>query len=492
MATKKPENIKKFTYGHQFEPGKADLDEYLRLCVEHKPSREKLETALRQKFFSDHSKNTQEDITEDNQKKLAMNCFLSLRNYELIRSTNRAEYEITDIGEELLKCSDNKKQMYGNFAKHILINLSGSDLLRAMENVNKRGENPTLLATITELNEIGYELSKNSIYPSTMRQWLQKAELFDGGSNTNIAWDVYFDLTGIHEDLVGDLYKLNPEQKYFLISMIELNIVDFIEWSKIASHATSIRKLNYDMKLFPVKVLAPLVELGLVEMNKTTEGRGAKPNTVRLTGEAQKEFLLPFIKNIASLVSLDQTELGKKFDAVLNDVAHSDKHIKGKGLELLAIWMIRLCGLRFTQWRKRDFETGDGEVDVMAGSDSFVYSRWQIQCKNTKKVDIDVVAKEIGMTFMTQADVVMIVTTGQFTNSARSYADRLSSISRYYLILIDGNHLNEIKLDRTALIPILDRIAKRTFVKKEYELSDSEYISLIEEEDTSADENSIN
>jgi hypothetical protein len=483
MATKKLENIKKFTYGHQFEPGKADLDEYLSMCVEYKPSRENLENALRIRFFSGHSGDTHEDITEDNQKKLAMNCFLSLRNYELIKSTNKTEYEITDIGEELLRCADNKKQMHQNFAKHILMNLSGSDLLRAMENVNKRGENPTLLATITELNEMGYELSKNSIYPSTMRQWLQKADLFDGGSKTNIAWDVYFNLTGIHEDLVGDLYKLNPEQKYFLISMIELNVIDFLEWSKVVSHATSIRKLNYDMKLFPAKVLAPLVELDLIEMSKTTGGRGAKPNTVRLTDNAQKELLLPFIKNIASLVSLDQTELGKSFDEVLNDVENSDKHIKGKGLELLAIWMIRLCGLRFTQWRKRDIETGDGEVDVMAGSDSFVYSRWQIQCKNTKKVDMDVVAKEIGMTFMTQADVVMIVTTGQFTNSARSYADRLSSISRYYLILIDGSHLSEIRLDKAAIIPILDRIAKRTFVKKEYELSESEYMSLIEEDD---------
>jgi hypothetical protein len=68
--------------------------------------------------------------------------------------------------------------------------------------------------------------------------------------------------------------------------------------------------------------------------------------------------------------------------------------------------MIRLTGLRFTQWRLRSYQsTGGGEVDVLAASDRFVYGRWQIQCKNTKKVDVDVLAKEIGITFVTGADV---------------------------------------------------------------------------------------
>ena len=69
---------------------------------------------------------------------------------------------------------------------------------------------------------------------------------------------------------------------------------------------------------------------------------------------------------------------------------NSNKYIKGKALELLAIWMIRLTSLRFTKWRKRDYETGQGEVDVLAASDRFVYHRWQIQCKNTKRVDVRV------------------------------------------------------------------------------------------------------
>ena len=229
-----------------------------------------------------------------------------------------------------------------------------------------------------------------------------------------------------------------------------------------------------------------MVAKGIIEMNKTTVGRGAKPNQVRFTDQGVQELLLPFLKNVADLVSMSETELNRSFDSILSEIDDPDKHIKGKALELLAVWMIRLCGLRFTEWRKRDAETGKGEVDLMAASDTFVYSRWQVQCKNTSRVDIDVVAKEIGMTFMTKADVVLIITTGRFTSDAIQYADTLCAVSRYYLILIDGDDLDKIRSDRTSIIPILNKIARRTFVRKEFGMAPSEADKLVEDLDEDA------
>ena len=84
MPRKTKDNLKKFTYGHQFEPEKAKLDEYLELCDKNSPSRDSLEKAFLNKFFSKHSGGTKKAIADDNQKKLAMNCFLSLRSYQLV------------------------------------------------------------------------------------------------------------------------------------------------------------------------------------------------------------------------------------------------------------------------------------------------------------------------------------------------------------------------------------------------------------------------
>lgn len=146
MQVKTKANLKKFTYGHQFEPEKATLSEYLQLCADNAPSRDKLEASILQKFFSEHSSTTQKEITNDNQKKLAMNCFLSLRAYKLIADTDEInrKYELTDIGKKLLALRTDEKKMYREFAKHILLNLSGTDLLKAIEAINTRGEIPTL------------------------------------------------------------------------------------------------------------------------------------------------------------------------------------------------------------------------------------------------------------------------------------------------------------------------------------------------------------
>ena len=477
---KSKENIKKFTYGHQFECKKATLGEYLKLIVDNAPSREALEEALRSKFFSAHSATTDGAATKDNQRKLAMNCFLSLRAYQLLESTPTLadEYKPANLLTRLQACPD-EKSLHTEFARHILLKLSGTDLLKAIESVIQRGDCPTLITVIRQLNEMGYELSTNSIYPSTMRQWLTKAGLFEGPYK--IAWDIFHDITGVNQELMEALYKLDPGQKYFLLSMLEMNPPDLIAWPEVLKHTAATRRLDYDMKLFPKTVLNPLIEAGFIEMDKTTTGRGAKPNHVRLTKLGKSKLLAPFVANLASLVDIDGADLNKPLEQILIDVDSLDIHVKGKALELLAIWLIRICSLRFIAWRKRDAETGKGEVDVMAASDIFIYNRWQIQCKNTKVVDVDVIAKEVGMMFLTKADVVMVISTGSFTRDAISYADAICSRSRYYVILIDGNHLKQIRENKTNLIPILNTIAKRTFVRKEYGMTLDESSVVIDD-----------
>jgi len=407
-----------------------------------------------------------------------MNCFLSLRAYGLLCDTVSGSYEVSDLTKALceLPTEDEKTK---EFARYILVSLSGTDLLKAIEHVYERGDTPTLRSIIAELNEMGYELSENVVYISTMRQWLSKAGLFDG--SYKVAWDIYSDLTQLSKELVDKLYRLTREQKHFVISMLELGSLGFTPWPDILRHVETTKHLNYDMKMFPKTVLVPLSEAGILDMQKGTLGRGAKPNSVKLTEQSQKELLLPFLRSISQLSSIDETELNRSFESILEDLNHSDKHVKGRALELLAVWLVRLCSLRFTKWRKRDYETGQGEVDVMAASDAFVYSRWQLQCKNTAVVDVDVIAKEIGMTFMTNADVVMIVTTGRFTSAAYVYADRLCMVSRYYTILLDGSHLDRIRADKASIVDILNKLAKRAYIRREYGASVGEDEKTVEQ-----------
>lgn len=473
----------KFTYGHQFEPKTMNLPELIQLCIDYQPNRRVLQDEIAKRYYSSHS-NQNDSQKAENRSKLAMNTFLSLRAYKLVESINNDDwqYQITDIANEILENQGDVDKSSTIFARHILTNLTGMSLLKAVEAINSRGDKPKLDIIGYELQEMGYSLSPNAIYVSTMRQWLQEAGVFE--KTYEINWDRVYDILELDKDYIDEIYTLTSEQKYFLLAMLHISITELTKWNDIANYAVSVYKVRFPSKSFVKDIIQPLVEVGLIETEKTTGGRGAKPNLVKLTEKAQRELLSKLLESIADMTEISQTELNRSFEDVVNDLDHSDKHIKGKALELLAIWMIRLTSLRFTKWRKRDYETGQGEVDVLAASDRFVYHRWQIQCKNTKRVDVEVLAKEVGMTFVTGADVVMIVTTGEFTRDAFQYAYRMMEISRYYMVLIQKEDIEAIKKDRTNIIKILDRRARRVFAKKELGLTDDVVDQIEIEEDS--------
>ena len=473
----------RFTYGHQFEPEKFSLAEILTLCRECQPDRHELQRQIAAKYFSSHSSQSTSQIkASSNREKLAMNCFLSLRAYQLLEKTsNDWEYTLTETANEILH-QHNSNDGIQLFARHILTKLTGMSLLKAIESINTRGDKPQIESIAYELQEMGYALSPNAIYTSTMRKWLDLAGVFKREYEIN--WDVVSDLLEIDKDYIDELYTLTSEQKYFLLAMIHLGLDQWTLSNQVVKYVTSIYKVRLTSKMRVQEIIDPLTRSGLIESRKSTEGRGAKSHYVKLSSKAQSELVSKLLDTIAEITDLSQTELNRSFESVVVDLDHQDKHIKGKALELLAIWMIRLTSLRFTKWRLRSYEsTGQGEVDVLAASDRFVYHRWQIQCKNTKKVNVEVLAKEIGMTFVTGADVVMIVTTGEFSKDAFQYAYRMMEISRYYMILLQREDIEAIKEDKTNIIKILDKRARRVFAKKELGVTDIEVDEVELEED---------
>lgn len=144
--------------------------------------------------------------------------------------------------------------------------------------------------------------------------------------------------------------------------------------------------------------------------------------------------------------------------------------------------------MRFSRWRLRHWQaTGGGEVDVLAASDKIIYNRWQIQCKNQQgRVGVDVIAKEVGLTFLTKADVVMVITTSKFASDAVNYANQVNDVSRYYVILLEGDDIQRIVQDRTRIVDILNLKARRTFAKRELGMTDlgDEFIQEDEQPET--------
>lgn len=434
-----------------------------------------LQRAIRTKFFEGYGK--EPATRDDNSNKMAMNCLLSLNAYKLIQLLNDGkEYTVTELSKRLYALKQDTEELYRQFAVHILKELEGLLLARLIENIRARGEHVTLEYIGEELNDVGLKIPPNSTYVSTMRASI--------GYEVN--WDVIYDLLKVDQDMIDELYQLNAEQKHFLLSLVNLDVRDFVPSNNVAKHTRSVYKIRLTTKNLVKDILEPLETLGLIETRKTTTGRGAKPHDVKLTEKGTNEIFKPLIENLATLTELTSAELNRTFDDVVRDLSSKDKHVKGIALELLAVWIIRLLGLRFSAWRLRHYQaTGGGEVDVMAASDKIVYNRWQIQCKNQKpSVGVDVIAKEVGLTFRTQADIVMVVTTSQFAKDAINYANQVSDNSRYYVILLEGEDIERITEDRTRIVDILNLKARRTFAKKELGMSDFFDETLVEELET--------
>lgn len=480
MTNSKP---RRFTYGDQFDPKKYALTDLLQLCLENEPDRYRLQTVVRSKYYEGHGRDPIQ--RDENSTKMAMNCLLSLNAYGLIQLTdNGKSYAITNLTHHLLLLKNDPNLVHRYFATHILTNLEGLLLARLIENIRARGEQVTLEYLGEELNDLGIKIPPNSTYVSTMREWLAQAGVFRSvGYEVN--WDVIYDLLNVDADTIDELYKLTTEQKHFLLSLVSLDVQEFTPSNKIANHTRSVYKIRLTTKNLVKDVLEPLESLGLIETTKTTGGRGAKPHLVRLAEKAKRDVLEPLIQNLAQVTELTSADLNRPFEDVVAELNNPDKYIRGIALELLAVWIIRLLGLRFSKWRLRHWEaTGGGEVDVLAASDKIVYSRWQIQCKNQQsKVGVDVIAKEVGLTFLTKADIIMVVTTSKFASDAINYANQINDVSRYYVILLEDEDVKRIAEDKTRIVEILNIKARRTFAKRELGMSDFGDEFLVEDQE---------
>ena len=155
---------------------------------------------------------------------------------------------------------------------------------------------------------------------------------------------------------------------------------------------------------------------------------------------------------------------------ILIDVKSQNTHVSGLALEALAFKLMQILDLDYMATRLRGEQTGGAEVDLLFESSRLIYSRWQIQCKNTNPVTLDPVAKEVGLTHFLKSNVIMVVTSGNFTNSAREYANAVMRDSNLNIVLLNGNDLDKIAKSPTMIVDILNREAKRAMEIKKIEL----------------------
>lgn len=452
---------KSLPFASEFSPSQIDLPELLDLAVLHDGNRAKLQAAIRQRFFSKHSGG---DAT--NQKKLAMNCWLGMKAYGLVDETS----SVTAFGKALYAAKSSPAALYEALARHILLNLHGMNLIQCIRDMTTAGDVVTLDTLRAGLAARGIDYPAGGTHPSKMRLWLAKAGVFAGNR-----WQI--DAVGLKKALGADpddfavLAGFSPEQQAFLRALANIGGTGPQPSNEIAKLASATYGVRFPEKSLPKLVLNDLATAGYITIKKTTTGRGAKPFIVTPTKKLVADVVGPMLAELDGQIDPKlRALLRKPLADILVEIDSADRYIGGLALEALAFKLMLLLDMDYVATRLRAQSTGGAEVDLVFESARLVFSRWQIQCKNTARVALDDVAKEVGLTHFLKSNVIVVVSTGNIGGEARRYANKVMADSNLCIVLIDSGDLDKVRNTPSYIVDAFNREAQSTMALKKLDL----------------------
>lgn len=479
----KEKNNMRVPYSQQFSPQQTPLVDLLGIIGKYHGHG--LKKAIADKFFSE----------KNDPEKLAGNTLISLRFYKILDEQNNP----TEFGNLLLSLKKSRSELYQALARHILLNLDGLSIIETIREMHQAGLPISLNSLPGELESRGISALKSSSDLSGVFGWLKESKLIDKSYKINEV--TYASLLETDVESIDALKSLTDSQVAFLKAMVALDIQTWTPYNDIAKHAEALYSgsVVFNWKNIMKDVLQPIEKAGFIEIrkqtkknSKTPQGRGGKSADIKPKGSFFKKISEPILdslyksagfQDVRRLRSISLTDLVKE---VKQNV---DSHKKGLALEILAIRFCQMLDLEFDKWRETDVKiTAGGEVDAMFHSSRLIYSRWQVQCKATD-VAYEDIAKEVGVSQVSLANVILVVATGSATQSAVQYRKRIVSSSNLNIIIIDGNELNQIIEDRTAIVRILNSQASEAMRnKKSFIPGETETLLFSDDSATAANE----
>ncbi len=448
-------------FGSEFSPSQISLRGVLESAKRHEGDSRGLETALLDQYFAEHQ------TSDYNKRKLANNCKLAMIAYGLIDRQAR----LTPLGQKLYGQREEDAISIAELARHILNNLHGIILVQCVLDMQTGAETVDLEKLRQWLDERGIHFPRGGKHPSIMRLWLEKAGVFAGGWRVNEAR--FKEVLGVSTDEIEALATLSQEQRAYLKTLANMAGPGPYASNDIEKLATTTYGIRFSEKNLPKTVLYPLEQAGYIALVRGTKdkGRGAKPFLVTATEKVQADIVGPLLHQLEQQTASDLRPLLRKPLAdILADLNVEDRHLRGLALEALAFKLMRLVDLTYVATRLRGTATGGAEVDVIFESSRLVFSRWQIQCKNTGRVSLDDVAKEVGLTHMLKSNVIVMVSTGEIGAEARKYANKVMADSNLCIVMIDRGDVREIERNPATIVDVFNREAKHAMKIKAIEV----------------------
>lgn len=435
----------KLPYGAEFSPEKIRIKELLKITAKHEGDAAKVVVNnISKKYFNGNQT-------------MGGNCKSSMVAYGILESGGGIK--LSQFGNELATMRK-ESDIYEAMAKRILLYLSGLMLIEAIRTVSESGNRPTLENITDMLNMMGCEtLPRTNKTIPTMKKWLEKAKVLNGWE---INEKILEKMLGVKDEETSILKELSREQVCFVRALCNSDNGDFQSATKIRKLAESSFNVTFEEKRFAANIIRPLEEKNIIEKRASTESHGGNASEIRLFGTVQAEVLVPVLQQIETIVGKDVIKyIQKPLNVLRKEIDDADTHVKGLALEAFAIKMMRIVDLDFIGTRLKGSETGGAEVDVLFDTTRLNYSRWQVQCKNTSNVSLDQVAKEVGLSHVLKTNVIVILTTGQASKSAKEYAAKVMKKLNLCIIFIEKDDVKLILESPAYIVDVLNRESMR-------------------------------
>lgn len=454
-------------FASEFSPSQIELPRVLELVKANQGDWRALEAAILSKYFSRHARDAKGNEAIYNRAKLANNCKLGLIAYGIIDRAGN----FTAFGQCLYDLRKDEAKLYEELARHILLNLRGMILVRCIQEMIIAGEEVSLTTLRDGLAVRGIHYPPGGKHPSIMRLWLEKAGIFVG-SRWQIDETRLRTVLGIDPNEFGVLGRFTPEQRSFLLALANTGVTDPQPANEIAKLATATYGVKFPEKSLPKLVLDALRDAGYIAATKTTAGRGAKPFLVAPTNKLKVDVIAPLLDQLKTQLDPKLLDLlAKSLTDILAELNSKDRYVAGLALEALAFKLMRILGMDYVATRLRAAATGGAEVDLLFESARLVFARWQVQCKNTARVSLDDVAKEVGLTHFLKSNVVVVVSTGEIGGEARRYANKIMTDSNLCVVMIDRGDLEAIRQNPAHIVDAFKREARNAMTLKKLDLS---------------------
>lgn len=449
-------------FGSEFSPAQIGLPVLLEFAHEYAADWKAFEEAVCARYFSEYQ------TGDYNKRKLANNTKLSMRAYGLIEADDTT---LTETGASLYVLRNDPQALYEAFGRHILKTRQGMIFVQCILDMHAAGETIDLNKLRAWLHERGIAVPRGGKHMSTLRLWLEKGGVFVSGYRVDQAR--LGSLLGLGMDEFEELAALSPEQRAYLSAFANIGGGGPYTSNEIERLAAATYGVSFNEKNLPKQVLYPLRDAGYLTLERGTKtpGRGAKPFLVAAAEKLVVDLVNPLLNQLEQQTQADiRPLLRKPLQEIRADLEVESRHARGLALEALAFKLMRLIDLSYVATRLRGVVTGGAEVDLIFESSRLVFSRWQVQCKNTARVALDDVAKEVGLTHFLKSNAVVMVSTGTIGKEARRYANKVMTDSNLCIIMVDGQDLDSVEARPATIVDVLNREAGHAMDLKKLEL----------------------